>query len=82
MNNCCTFKATFSEGERLHANFSESQQLHANFGEATKVSTSNYNDLYNKPQIEGVTLQGNKTFPELGLGTVTDQEIDIIIYGG
>lgn len=29
--------------------------------------TSNYNDLDNKPKINGVTLSGNKTSSELGL---------------
>ena len=29
--------------------------------------TSNYNDLDNKPKINGVTLEGNKTSSELGI---------------
>ena len=29
--------------------------------------TDNYNDLSNKPQINSVTLQGNKSFDDLGL---------------
>ena len=31
--------------------------------------TSNYNSLSNKPQIGGVTLQGNKTLAELGIAS-------------
>lgn len=31
--------------------------------------TTNYNDLENKPQINSVTLSGNKTAAQLGLGT-------------
>ena len=36
--------------------------------------TDNYNDLYNKPQINNVTLSGNKTTADLGLfsGDYTD----------
>ena len=34
--------------------------------------TSDYTDLTNKPQIEGVTLTGNKTASELGLAKATD----------
>lgn len=34
--------------------------------------TTNYNDLSNKPQIEGVTLSGNKTASDLGLALATD----------
>ncbi len=35
-------------------------------------SGGNYNDLNNLPQIDGVTLNGNKTAAELGLATPTD----------
>ena len=34
--------------------------------------TSNYNQLTNLPQINGVTLSGNKTAAELSLATSTD----------
>lgn len=34
--------------------------------------TSDYSDLTNKPQIEGVTLSGNKTASDLGLAKLTD----------
>lgn len=34
--------------------------------------TTNYNNLTNKPQIEGVTLSGNKTAAELGLARASD----------
>lgn len=47
-----------------------------------RAATRDYDRLENKPQIEGVTLQGNKTFPELGLEEITPQEIDEIIFGG
>ena len=40
--------------------------------------TSDYNDLANKPQIEGVTLSGNKTFPNLNLNVLTNTEIQEI----
>lgn len=35
-------------------------------------ASGNYNDLNNLPQIDGVTLDGNKTAAELGLATPTD----------
>lgn len=34
--------------------------------------TSNYNQLENKPQIGGVTLQGNKSLADLGIASATD----------
>lgn len=45
-----------------------------NFADGSKMSTagvsggtSNYNDLSNKPQINSVSLSGNKTYSDLGL---------------
>ena len=43
--------------------------------------TNNYDRLINKPSIEGVTLQGDKTFSQLGLNRVTEQEIDRLLFG-
>ena len=47
--------------------------------------TTNYNQLSNKPQINGVTLIGNKLDYELYLqhimDEITEQDIDRIIYG-
>lgn len=37
-----------------------------------------YNDLSDKPSIEGVTLVGDKTFPELNLNVLTNTEIEDI----
>ena len=36
--------------------------------------TTNYNDLTNKPQINGVTLEGNKTSEDLGIDTQDSQK--------
>lgn len=38
--------------------------------------TTNYNQLSNKPQVNGVTLSGNKTTSQLGLAGA-----DVIAYG-
>lgn len=43
--------------------------------------TGNYNNLYNKPRIEGVELEGNKRFEDLGLTGISEQDIDDIIFG-
>lgn len=40
-------------------------------GEIAIGSTDNYNDLGNKPQINGVELKGNKTTEELGINIPT-----------
>ena len=39
--------------------------------------TSDYTELTNKPQIEGVTLSGNKTASDLGLATENDIPTDL-----
>ena len=44
------------------------------YGEAGGGGTSDYTDLTNKPQINGVTLSGNKTSSDLGLPTTADIE--------
>lgn len=62
-------KVTFKEStQRFDVNFANVQYV--NEGEAT-----DYNKLGNKPQIEGVTLQDNKSFIDLGLTEVSNQEI-------
>ena len=40
--------------------------------------TSDYNALTNKPSIEGVTLTGDKSFPQLNLDILTNTEIESI----
>ncbi len=38
------------------------------------TGTTDYNQLTNKPSIKGVTLTGNKSFSELGLYELEDDE--------
>ena len=47
--------------------------------ELSTAGTNDYNDLVNKPSIEGVELIGDKTLEELGVEALTPQEIDAII---
>ena len=44
-------------------------------------SVNSYNDLEDKPSIEGVVLQGDKTISQIGVGTMTEQDIDNLLYG-
>ncbi len=41
-------------------------------------TTANYNDLINKPRIEFVELIGNKTLDEIGISTMTENEIGLL----
>jgi hypothetical protein len=43
-----------------------------NSGGGRGGGTTNYNQLQNKPQIAGTTLQGNKTLNELGIASKED----------
>lgn len=65
---------------RLRVHFKEEQDfkvdlkqsntvLHSDFGEIITVPENNYNNLINKPSINGVELVGNKTGEDLDLGS-------------
>lgn len=41
--------------------------------------TANYNELTNKPQIEGITLTGNNSFEDLSLEKLTNTEIENLL---
>lgn len=40
------------------------------------AGTTDYNDMVNKPAIEGVTLEGDKTYDDLNLQGITNTEIE------
>lgn len=40
---------------------------------------TSYNDLTDKPSIEGVELSGDKTYEELNLNRITNTEIEALI---
>lgn len=44
-------------------------------GRAEKVYENDYNKLVNKPQIEGNTLENDKTFDDLGMTPLSAQEL-------
>lgn len=64
----------------INGNMSASASL---LGEITMpeqiVRIGNYEELENLPQIEGVTLIGNKTFPQLHLEALTNMELDNLL---
>lgn len=47
-------------------------------GNDDEPTIGNYNDLINKPRIESVELIGNKTLDEIGVRTMTENEIDLL----
>lgn len=42
---------------------------------------TDYNKLTNKPSIEGHTLVGDSTIQQIGVGELTPQDIDRIVFG-
>ena len=45
-------------------------------GSTTVVTVNDYEELRNKPSIEGVELEGDKTFEELNLQRLTNAELE------
>lgn len=78
-------KAKFRERNNMAANFRDNDDLDANFGDVTMVHTDNYEDLYNKPSINRVTVQGDKLGADYRLqdkmDIITEQMIDNLFYG-
>lgn len=44
-------------------------------GGGSSSGTTNYNELSNKPKLNGVTIQGDKTFDDYGLTPLTADEL-------
>lgn len=51
------------------------QPLELGMEEIQVVSSDDYGSLRNKPSIEGVTLEGDKSFADLHLERITDSII-------
>lgn len=66
---------------KFEVKFNQSDQLlkvgfdNVQYVETGEQGTSDYEKLTNKPKIESVELIGNKTFEDLGLEAITNQEI-------
>lgn len=74
------------EDNHLIVTLSNGDKIDAGYIGGGGSGTTNYNDLDNKPSINNITLINNKTSDDLGLqdkiNEITNQEIDLIIYGG
>ena len=56
--------------------------LAQNLGSGGGSGTTNYNALSNKPEINGVPLQGDKSFSDLGLGTAAEKDYTNTVEDG
>jgi hypothetical protein len=48
-------------------------------GQLSSNGPKDYNKIYNKPKIEGVTLEGDKSFEDLNLMPLTNAELAAIL---
>ena len=62
--------------QNLSVTLGDSQNLSVTLGDSSGSGTSNYNLLSNKPQINAVTLQGNKGGHDLSLANLSDISVD------
>lgn len=72
---CGCFSLTFTDDADLGLSFRDDSDLALGFEQTQIVHTDNYNELYNKPSINEVVLEGNKTFEDLGDHLLTNIEI-------
>lgn len=82
----CEWKPCFSDNDGSEATFNENDKFCAKFGIVIRPvintgGSSDYNDLDNKPSINGVKLVGNKTNEEIKIGSMTNKDIDEILSG-
>lgn len=57
----------------------QSDSLDVEMLEGIPIAADDYNGLRNKPKIEGVTLEGDKTYEELNMNRLTNIEIENIL---
>lgn len=65
---------------RLCIDFEESSaDFTPDFGALATITSVDYEVLSNKPRIEDVTLEGNRSFAELGLESLTNAELSELL---
>ena len=69
-------KLTVAENDAVTLGLDSGDNAALNVGSTTVVSVNDYNDLRNKPSIEGVELVGDKSFEELNLQSLTNSELE------
>ena len=69
-------KLTVAENDAVTLGLDSGDNAALNVGSTTVVTVNDYNDLRNKPSIEGVELIGDKSFEELNLQRLTNTELE------
>ena len=85
MDKCPCLNAKVTVSGDVHAKVSCNDGIGASVSMGTVLirdGTNDYERLIHKPSIEGHTLIGDSTLPQIGVGDITEQAIDNIIFGG
>lgn len=65
--------------------FTDDAPFNASFGTVEKINTGNYEELFNKPILNGRTIIGDKVSNDYDLqdkmDAITPQDIDNLFYG-
>lgn len=69
-------KLTVAENDAVTLGVGDNEAATLGVESTTVVSVNDYNDLRNKPSIEGVELIGDKSFEELNLQRLTNTELE------
>lgn len=67
---------TLEEQENISLSVEKGKDVALNSTPTTVVMENDYNELTNLPSIEGVTLKGDKSFSELNLMNITNEELE------
>ncbi|MBQ9021568.1 MAG: hypothetical protein IJ113_06100 [Eggerthellaceae bacterium] len=83
MGDCKCVSAKVSVSGDIHATVSCDGTTHGTVSVGTvtiRDGTNDYERLVHKPSIEGHTLTGDSTIDQIGVGTLTVQDIEKILY--
>ena len=72
---------SFEQADDIGITFGASENIGIDFDNSSTPFAANYNVLANKPSIDGTVLIGDKSLPQIGIGTITDQDIDNMLFG-
>lgn len=77
INSTPSMSGTLSTEQSMSGSLSNASGSMSGTVERTSIKvTDDYMNLQNKPQIEGVTLEGDKSFAELNLNFMTNIEME------
>ena len=64
---------------RVTGTLNTGARITGNIRTPTSVNVTDYERLYNKPQINSVELIGNKSLPEIGVDVISNMELEELL---